>query len=41
MHIRVYKMYSMRKVEDFEAHSDYIRCVAVHPVCTIPADIIG
>ena len=34
MHIRVYNYNTMEKVKTFEAHMDYIRCVAVHP--TLP-----
>ncbi|RZC71675.1 hypothetical protein C5167_035223 [Papaver somniferum] len=34
MHIRVYNYNTMDKVKVFEAHTDYIRCVAVHP--TLP-----
>nr|GFD19554.1 coatomer subunit beta'-2-like [Tanacetum cinerariifolium] len=34
MHIRVYNYNTMDKVKVFEAHNDYIRCVAVHP--TLP-----
>ena len=34
MYIRVYNYNTMDKVKVFEAHSDYIRCVAVHP--TLP-----
>lgn len=31
MFIRVYNYNTMDKVKAFEAHTDYIRCVAVHP----------
>jgi WD40 repeat protein len=34
MHIRVYNYNTMDKIKTFEAHTDYIRCVAVHP--TLP-----
>ena len=34
MFIRVYNYNTMEKVKVFEAHTDYIRCVAVHP--TLP-----
>ncbi|KAG6382288.1 hypothetical protein SASPL_158048 [Salvia splendens] len=34
MHIHVYNYNTMDKVKVFEAHTDYIRCVAVHP--TLP-----
>lgn len=34
MFIRVYNYNTMDKIEVFEAHADYIRCVAVHP--TLP-----
>ncbi|KAG9146840.1 hypothetical protein Leryth_005154, partial [Lithospermum erythrorhizon] len=34
MFIRVYNYNTMDKVKTFEAHTDYIRCVAVHP--TLP-----
>ena len=34
LHIRVYNYNTMDKVKVFEAHADYIRCVAVHP--TLP-----
>jgi coatomer subunit beta' len=34
MFIRVYNYNTMDKVKQFEAHTDYIRCVAVHP--TLP-----
>jgi len=34
MHLRVYNFNTMEKVADFEAHTDYIRCVEVHP--TLP-----
>ena len=31
MLVRVYNYNTMEKVQVFEAHSDYIRCIAVHP----------
>lgn len=31
MYIRVFNYNTMKKVKVFEAHSDYIRCLAVHP----------
>jgi len=31
MQIRVYNYNTMEKVKVFEAHTDYIRCIAVHP----------
>lgn len=31
MHIRVYNYNTMDKVKAFEAHTDYIRSIAVHP----------
>ena len=31
MSIRVYNYNTMEKVKTFEAHSDYIRCITVHP----------
>ncbi len=31
MNIRVYNYNTMEKLKTFEAHSDYIRCIAVHP----------
>ena len=34
MLIRVYNYNTMDKIKVFEAHTDYIRCVAVHP--TLP-----
>lgn len=34
MYIRVYNYNTMDKVREFEAHTDYVRCVAVHP--TLP-----
>ncbi|KAJ6415917.1 hypothetical protein OIU84_004663 [Salix udensis] len=34
MYIRVYNYNTMDKIKVFEAHTDYIRCVAVHP--TLP-----
>ena len=30
MHCRVFNYNTMEKVTQFEAHQDYIRCVAVH-----------
>src|SRR4051794_18095670 len=34
MRIRVFNYNTMEKVKEFEAHTDYIRCLAVHP--TLP-----
>ena len=34
MFVRVYNYNTMDKVKTFEAHTDYIRCVAAHP--TLP-----
>lgn len=34
MHVRVYNYNTMDKVKAFEAHTDYIRSIAVHP--TLP-----
>ena len=31
MRLRVYNYNTMEKIKDFEAHSDYIRYVEVHP----------
>lgn len=31
MCIRVFNYNTMEKLKSFEAHSDYIRCIAVHP----------
>ncbi|EPY76782.1 coatomer protein complex, subunit beta 2 (beta prime)-like protein [Camelus ferus] len=31
MHIRVFNYNTLERVHMFEAHSDYIRCIAVHP----------
>jgi coatomer subunit beta' len=31
MYIRVFNYNTMEKFKSFEAHSDYIRCIAVHP----------
>ena len=31
MQVRVYNYNTMEKVKTFEAHSDYIRCITVHP----------
>jgi len=31
MHLRVYNYNTMEKLKAFEAHTDYIRCLAVHP----------
>ena len=31
MNIRVYNYNTMAKLKTFEAHNDYIRCLAVHP----------
>lgn len=32
MQIRVFNYNTLEKVHSFEAHSDYVRCIAVHPV---------
>ena len=32
--IRIYNCNTLEKIKEFEAHKDYIRCVAVHP--TLP-----
>ena len=29
--IRIYNYNALEKIKEFEAHKDYIRCVAVHP----------
>jgi coatomer subunit beta' len=34
MNIRVWNYNTMEKLKTFEAHSDYIRCIVVHP--TLP-----
>ncbi len=34
MHIRVYNYNTCEKIKEFEAHTDYIRSIAVHP--TLP-----
>ena len=31
MHIRVYNYNTLERLHQFEAHSDYIRSIAVHP----------
>ena len=31
MHVRVYNYNTLERVNQFEAHSDYLRCIAVHP----------
>lgn len=31
MQIRVFNYNTLERVHMFEAHSDYIRCIAVHP----------
>ena len=31
MYIRVFNYNTMEKFKSFEAHTDYIRCIAVHP----------
>ncbi|KAH3783781.1 hypothetical protein DPMN_161731 [Dreissena polymorpha] len=31
MHVRAYNYNTLERVHQFEAHSDYIRCIAVHP----------
>ena len=31
MHVRVYNYNTMERVHKFEAHSDYLRCLAAHP----------
>ncbi len=31
MHIRVFNYNTLEKVHTFEAHSDYIRAIVVHP----------
>ena len=35
MQVRVYNYNTMEKVKTFEAHSDYIRCIAVHPTLSL------
>jgi len=34
MHIRVYNYNTLERVHQFEAHSDYVRSIAVHPTQT-------
>ena len=34
MHIRVYNYNTLERVHQYEAHSDYIRSIAVHPTQT-------
>ena len=34
MHIRVYNYNTLERVHQFEAHSDYLRSIAVHPTQT-------
>ena len=31
MHVRVYNYNTLERVHQYEAHSDYLRCIAVHP----------
>ncbi len=31
MHVRVYNYNTLERVHQFEAHSDYLRSIAVHP----------
>lgn len=31
MHIRVFNYNTLERFHSFEAHSDYVRCIAVHP----------
>ena len=31
MHVRVYNYNTLERVHQFEAHSDYLRAIAVHP----------
>jgi coatomer subunit beta' len=31
MHVRVYNYNTQEKVHQFEAHTDYLRSIAVHP----------
>ena len=31
MHVRVFNYNTLERIHQFEAHSDYIRCIAVHP----------
>lgn len=31
MQVRVYNYNTLERVHQFEAHSDYVRCIAVHP----------
>ena len=37
--IRVYNYDTVEKIKEFEAHKDYIRCLAVHP--TLPYVLSG
>ena len=32
MHVRVYNYNTLERVHQFEAHSDYLRSIAVHPI---------
>lgn len=34
MHVRVYNYNTLERVHQFEAHSDYLRSIAVHPTQT-------
>jgi len=34
MHIRVYNYNTLERVHQFEAHSDYVRSITVHPTQT-------
>lgn len=31
MQVRVYNYNTLERVHQYEAHSDYVRCIAVHP----------
>ena len=31
MQVRVFNYNTLEKVHSFEAHTDYVRCIAVHP----------
>ena len=31
MHLRVYNYNTLERVNQFEAHSDYLRSIAIHP----------
>ncbi len=31
MHVRVFNYNTLERIHQFEAHSDYIRCIAIHP----------